>query len=197
MKTIQQSGLKVVCSAATFLLVCLLSQAAMGDGFDLPEGWVPVGDSYPAYHLELSEEAGLDGRGLRIQSREGASGHFGGIAQSIAADDFVGKRVRLRGQVRAIGVSGWAGLWLRVDSEGSSQVLAFDNMSDRPVRGDKDWASYDIVLDVPEGAGSLVFGALLSGQGEIHVDSMELDEVGEDVPLTARPAPRRPQNMSF
>ncbi|MDQ2069006.1 hypothetical protein [Natronospira bacteriovora] len=187
---------------SAFLFVVLTAgicsaTAQAGSEFDLPEGWVPVGDSREAYHLEISEEAGREGRGLRIRSLDSEGGRFGGVAQLIAADDYAGERVRLSGYVRAMSVSGWAGLWLRVDGQNGNQVLAFDNMNNRPIRGDREWDRYEVVVDVSEEAGRVVFGALLSGGGEIHVDAMELEVVDESVPLTRGLPPRQPRNMSF
>lgn len=43
------------------------------------------------------------------------------------------------------------GLWFRVDGT-TGKSLSFDNMQDRAVKGTTEWARYEIVLDVPEGA---------------------------------------------
>ena len=40
---------------------------------------------------------------------------------------------------------------MRVDG-GDGQILSFDNMHSRPIKGTKDWKQYQITLDVPDGA---------------------------------------------
>jgi hypothetical protein len=47
-------------------------------------------------------------------------------------------------------VTGWAGLWLRVD--GSNGMLVLDNVEDRALHGTTDWTQASIVLDVAEQA---------------------------------------------
>jgi hypothetical protein len=39
----------------------------------------------------------------------------------------------------------------------------FDNMDDRPIKGDSEWQQYAVVLDVPSEATALAYGILLSG----------------------------------
>jgi len=103
---------------------------------------------------------------------------FGTLTQAIAADAFRGKRVRLSGWLRTRD-SDFAGLWLRVDPQ-----LAFDNMSDRGVKGTTDWSRFEVVLNVPQEATKLAFGALLAGGGTLWVDDLSLEAVGPDVPVT-------------
>jgi hypothetical protein len=84
--------------------------------------------------------------------------------QEISADAYHGKRVRLSANAKASDVQGWAGLWMRVDGDGS-RPLAFDNMGNRPIKGTTDWKRYDIVLDVAGQATDVAFGILLTGRG--------------------------------
>lgn len=75
---------------------------------------------------------------------------------------------------------------MRIDptDRNSKEVLGFDNMHDRPVTGTTDWTKYEIVLVVPEGASEIVYGALLVGEGQIWIDSADVQIVGNDVPTT-------------
>jgi len=92
-----------------------------------------------------------------------------------------------------------AGLWLRAD--GLSGPLVIDNMQDRPLRGTTDWRRASIVLDVPEQATTLHFGALLSGAGAIDLARPRFEEVGEAVPatvtVTTAPLSDEPQALDF
>ncbi len=55
-----------------------------------------------------------------LRSRENAKGNgFGTWMFAVPPAPFRGKRVRLQGWVEATGVTGWAGLWMRVDGHGS------------------------------------------------------------------------------
>jgi C-terminal processing protease CtpA/Prc len=85
---------------------------------------------------------------------------------------FAGEVVELRGWLRLEDVGGRAGLWLRQD--GRSGVLNLNNMSERSTSGTHDWAEYTITVELDDRARSLAFGALLSGEGTIWVDDLEL-----------------------
>jgi hypothetical protein len=77
-------------------------------------------------------------------------GGFGTLMQMFEAGEMKDKRYRLTGWTKAAGVSGWAGMWMRVDGPAKGKSLAFDNMRDRPIQGTEDWTKHEIVLDVPE-----------------------------------------------
>lgn len=76
-----------------------------------------------------------------------------------------------------------AGLSMRVESLRASQ-LAFDNMEARPVKGTTPWTRYDVVLDVPTDAATIMFGFCREGQGRVWADDFALEVVGLDVPTT-------------
>jgi hypothetical protein len=94
-----------------------------------------------------------------------------------------GNRVRLGGYVRAQDVTGWAGLWMRVDGPDGT-VLAFDNMQNRPIVGDQPFQRAEVVLDLPPGAEQISFGMLLAGDGVVWLDGVSLEAVGPDVSTT-------------
>src|SRR5687768_4575928 len=103
---------------------------------------------------------------------------------TISAAPYRVKRVRLRGGVETANViSGWSGLWLRVDSS-TKEMLAFDNMGKRALRGTLAPAEHAVVLDVPNEAAELAFGVLLSGSGEVWTKQVVIEIVGTDVPTT-------------
>jgi hypothetical protein len=55
------------------------------------------------------------------------------------------------------------------------------------------------VLDVAPEAESVVFGALVFGEGELLLADLVLEEVSRDTPVTGldQHRPRRPQNLDF
>jgi hypothetical protein len=116
--------------------------------------------------------------------------------------------VRLSGWLKTKDVAGAAALWMRVD--GADKTLAFDNMDKRSVKGTKDWAKYEIVLDVPAASQDITFGLLLAGKGRAWVDDFKFEVVDDKVKSTnlleqeipiKRPdggeVPGKPVNLEF
>lgn len=111
---------------------------------------------------------------------------FATIINSIKPEKCIGQRIRYTALVRSKDVTNWAGLWLRVDPADPTinPNLGFDNMQGRPIKGTTDWTKYVIVLDVPQGAANIVYGALLDGHGQVWVDSMNIEIVNKFTPKT-------------
>lgn len=166
---------------ATLLLSVSLSLLA----FDLPKGWAIAGDEAKSYEMGVDKGAGRKGDNAgTIQSKQKSIDGFGTLMQHAVPDKYRGKRVKMSGYIKSKDVNGWAGLWFRVDGNGPDGMLGFDNMETRAVKGTTDWARYEIVLDVPEEASNLVYGALLSGTGKIWFDDIDFEVVTLNVPST-------------
>jgi hypothetical protein len=169
----------------------------------LPDPWFLTGRSALDYQVGLVPGEFLDGSPVaRLRLRPGVTGptDFGALMQSIAATRYAGRRVRFSAQLRGHAVTGWAGLWLRVD--GDRRALILDNMQDRPVRQTTDWAEASIVLDVASEATSLHFGMLLSGAGAVDLARPAFGEASPATPVTAVPdrerqLPDEPQALDF
>ena len=60
---------------------------------------------------------------------------------------------------------------------------------------------YEVVLDVPADATGISFGALLNGRGEIWLNGVKFDVVGQDVHTTGTDGngalPATPVNLDF
>ena len=110
--------------------------------------------------------------------------------------DYRGGRVRVHAQLRSFDVSGWAGLWMRVDDT-SGRTAAFDNMQDRALSGTTDWQSAAVVLDVTAHARSIHFGVLLTGGGAIDVTRLGFEEVDDSVAPTDSPLATGPLGLDF
>lgn len=141
-----------------------------------------------------------DKRVLTIECGRATDGYMT-VMQTIAADDYRGRRVRFVARMKADRVRGWAGLWMRVMSA-DQRVLAFDDMSTRPVRENSDWRDHQVILDVEPSAASISFGVRLSeGSGQVWVDAFRFEEVGPDDPsisINLRPLlPSKPQNLEL
>jgi RNA polymerase sigma factor (sigma-70 family) len=106
---------------------------------------------------------------------------FGVLRQTIRAEKYRGRRVRLTGWLRTRG-EGRAGLWMRVDGE--DLTLALDNMEARPATGTTDWARRALVLDVPAEACEISFGVWRKGPGRAWVDDLVIEPAGADAATT-------------
>jgi len=65
------------------------------------------------------------------------------------------------------------------------------------VTGTTDWKRYDTIVRVDENATRILFGALMSGTGEMYADSFSLEIVPDETPTTAESLPRKPRNLDF
>jgi len=163
-----------------------------------PEGWSfePVAEDAAA---QLDLQAAHGGQAsARVTLGPGFAQEFATLHQAADAAQWRGRRLRYSGWVKADLLSGWAGLWARVDGP-DDRVLALDNMAGRPIRGQSEWARYGVVLDVPAEASRLLFGLLVAGRGTIWLDDVALEAVGGDVPTTKTQVERldQPVNLDF
>jgi hypothetical protein len=174
------------------LVASLVPRVAATDG--VPPGWHLAGTHPENYRTG----ADANGTAFLASKAEGTGAGFGTLMQAVQADEYAGKRVRFRATVRSEDVTGWAGLWMRVDQ--GSKMVAFDNMQTRPIKGSTGWSTYEVVLNVPADATSISFGVLLDSNGGIWLRSAEFGPVGSDVPTTQVPmpqAPGKPVNLDF
>jgi hypothetical protein len=170
-----------------------------------PSGWSGSG-SAPAkdYEVGTAPVAGATGKqAAYIKARPGASpNQFFSLTQCIQAKNYLGKRLRFSARLKSVDASAEQ-LWMRVDGQTAAsdripKVLGFYNMDDRPVTGTTDWARYDVVLDVPAESTGICYGFFLhGGKGEAWADSLSLEPVSKDVPVSQWKAPSTPVNLGF
>ncbi len=169
--------------------------------FALPENWFKAGSKPKSYEMGIDKAAGRDGKNAAtIKSIDKDIDGFGTLMQMCKPGKYLGKRVRMSGYMKSENVSGWSGLWFRVDQEGSKKSLSFDNMADRPIKGTTGWTKYEIVLDVPENASALAFGALLNSTGQVWFDTITFEIVDTSVKTTGKNESdglSEPSNLDF
>lgn len=170
--------------------------------FDLPASWFKAGSKPKSYDMGIDTGKGQDGKNAAtIKSIDKKIEGFGTLMQESMPGKYLGKRVRMSGWMKSENVSAWAGLWFRVDQSGSRESLSFDNMHDRAVKGTTDWKKYEIVLDVPENASMLAYGALLSGTGQIWFDKITFEIVDSSIKTTGSKndsaVQEEPSNLDF
>ena len=88
-----------------------------------------------------------------------------------------GKKIKLSGYVKTENVTNQAGLWMRIDPS-----VDFDNMRDRPIKGNTDWTKYEVELKLkPSKAKKIVVGGLLVGPGKMWIDNLEVTVDGKRI----------------
>ena len=153
-----------------------------------PTGWFLAGSKPAAYETGTDAQVAYNGHpSAYLKAKQPAIDGFGTLMQEFRATKYLGQRVRLSAYVKSEGVQDWAGLWMRVDRE--TKPVSFDNMEDRPIKGTTGWQRYEVVLDVPQNAAGVAFGVLLGGPGTIWLNSVKLETVGTDVPITGKKGP--------
>ena len=98
------------------------------------------------------------------------------LVQAIYAEDYRGGAVTFRGQLRATGLAGQAGLHLAVsgapDGPLSRPLLGHGSSLSAP--GSGDWTWHEVTVPVPGEATVIRFGISLAGRGRIELRGAEL-----------------------
>jgi hypothetical protein len=169
-----------------------------------PAGWSKNGAKSESYVVgvdSLQTWGGMPSAYVESLSSS-VEGGFGGMMQSTSAENYEGKRVKLSGWIKTEDANEGGGhLWLRIDGQERGQMLGFDNMNNRAVKGTADWQEASVVLDVPKGASALAYGFFVQGGGKMWVNGQKIEEVGAEVPSTnmvTKPSlPKAPTNLGF
>lgn len=176
-------SIKIFMKKITALLALCASISVFGQdkvsnfGFEenepLTQKWFGFGDAN--YYVAIDNEVYHSGKAsVTIQSKP-TSKNFQPFSYSIPSD-FGGKKIKLTGYIKTENVAGgYAGFWMRIDPNGS-----FDNMGNRPIKGTTDWTKYEIELDLKAAqAKKIIIGALISGQGKMWMDDLEISVDGK------------------
>lgn len=150
----------------------------------LPLGWYKGGNNPQDYIVGVDYIESMTGKASAfIKAKPGLVSGFAELTQELKADNYRGDRVKLSGYLKVEMVTGWAGMWMRVEDRDGDD-LSMDNMETRPVKGSSDWIKYSVVLDVPLNSEKISFGLLLKGKGQVWVDNFIIERVGTNVPVT-------------
>ncbi len=105
------------------------------------------------------------------------------LAQEIEPDDYRGRTVTFRGELRTAEPDGRAGLALRASSPGRStpapRVASPDPREDpanhiAPATGTGAWTRYEVTAQIPPDANLIRFGVFLNGDGQVELRRPEL-----------------------
>lgn len=177
-----------ICAVFSVGALLALSSLTARSATSLPYNWVLSGSAPKLYSVDVADKT------LRLSS-ETPSKSYGTAMQEIAATYYAGKNVRFSADVRSADVQDWAGLWMSVD--GTGNVLAFDNMQSRPIKGTTEWKNYSVVLPVDASAVKIAFGVLLQSSGTVWIKNLSFGSVGSDVGVTASSALPLAPNLDF
>ena len=156
--------------------------------------WQPESPNYDMSFEKSSELA--DQNIFIIKSVKSKIAGFGTLMKTVQSDLYKGKTVKMTGFVKTEKVKSCAGLWMRVDYY-KAQVLAFDNMQNRGIKGTTDWMKYEVVLFVPNDATSISYGVLLSGTGQVWFKDVNFEVVDDTVEETGSIKGRKNKTISF
>ena len=104
------------------------------------------------------------------------------LAQEIEPDDYRGRTVTFRGELRTAKADGRAGLVLRVTSSGRSappRAASLDPWEDQAnhiafATGTGAWTQYEVTAQIPADANVIRFGVFLNGGGQLELRHPEL-----------------------
>jgi RNA polymerase sigma factor (sigma-70 family) len=119
-----------------------------------------------------------DGRAILAAAGPEPAG-FAFLGQEIEPDDYRGRAVTFRGDLRTTDVADRAGLVLRIPRQGRRPAPP-DPWRDpenhfAPVSGTRDWTRHEVTTQVPADAISIIFGVFLNGRGQIELRNPQLD----------------------
>ena len=122
-----------------------------------------------------------DGRAILAAAVPEPAG-FAFLAQEIEPDDYRGRTVTFRGELRTAKADGRAGLVLRVTSPGHARPLqpASPDPREDPVNhfdfatGTGAWTQYEVTAQIPADANLITFGVFLNGGGQLELRHPEL-----------------------
>lgn len=151
----------------------------------LPEKWSKFASNkgYQVTPDSLVKHSGSRSLRIELSDTTGAS-RFACVSTTIPAV-YEGKQIELRAWVKIENVSAFMGLMLRIDNE-DNDVLAFENLQRKSIKGSKDWALYSVKLNLPKDAVTIFAGPILAGTGKLWVDDVQILIDGKDLSSATR-----------
>ena len=157
----------------------------------LPEDWAAQGwlQAYDAFR----DPAGWGGHGMLVLRSRATleDGAWAAIETRFLANRYRGKRIRYSAEARSEGATGWAGLWMRVESTSHgahpSDSQGPPRLPEQSLKGTTAWARYEVVMDVPASAEAIDVGCLIEGPGALFCAAPKIQEVSAEVPVTHGP----------
>jgi len=146
---------------------------APGRSDDAAPGWFTFEHAIePSYRFTVDTANPHSGeRSMRIDNT--GPDVYGAVAQSIDGKPLAGKRARLSGWLRTHEAS-QGGAMLTLTALVNGALVAYNHMSEAPVKGSTAWTRYTITLTIPARVERVEVGAMLQGKGSLWLDDVEL-----------------------
>jgi len=138
--------------------------------------WLLVGPHLREYTVPDYSAATEDGRAI-LTATVPEPAAFAFLNQEIFADDYHGRTVTVRGELRATDVADRAGLVLRVTTNRPEPRRPADQDPANHfafVTGTGDWTQHEVTAQVPPDANYIFFGVFLNGPGQIELRDLRL-----------------------
>ena len=148
---------------------------AFVDGLDYWE--LAVGSSAEGQPTRQDYSCTAGGRSAALAATVPEPAGFAVLVQVIAAEDYRGRTMTFRGQLRTTDIAGQAGLHLAVGgsaAEPAGALLNHHGGSSLTAQGSSDWAWHEVAMPVPGEATAIRFGISLAGRGRIELRGAEL-----------------------
>jgi hypothetical protein len=147
--------------------------------YSQPGAFVQDWGGGPSETIHFDSTIVYTGKGaVRLERDAKSPNPFTTITKRIPID-FEGKTIEFSGFLRTASVSGFVGLWMRED--GPAGTVQFDNMQSKQLKGTTNWTEYTISLPLDTKAKTLYFGVLLSGEGKVWIDDLNLLVDGKSI----------------
>ena len=145
---------------------------------EMPNGWFNseghVSNVSTKYSVRVvRRDNGVSGSCVVMSRHNADKGEFGSLMQRVQARYLAGKTIKYEGELRAEGIDGWAGLWLRVDGDQTPNLI-FDNMNNRAIQGSTPWTLFELSVKLPEETVWLNYGIVMSGSGRLWADNCRI-----------------------
>lgn len=145
---------------------------------EMPNGWFNseghVSNVSTKYSVRVvRRDNGVSGSCVVMSRHNADKGEFGSLMQRVQARYLAGKTIKYEGELRAEGIDGWAGLWLRVDGDQTPNLI-FDNMNNRAIHGSTPWTLFELSVKLPEETVWLNYGIVMSGSGRLWADNCRI-----------------------
>ena len=174
------------------------------------------------YVVTLDREVRTSGEASALISAKRENDGYVTMFQTSAAASVRGRRVEFSADVRTQGATGGANLLLRAE-DAYGRTVAFDNMQsygadgrpdqhiNRGVKGNTEWSTQHVVVDIPNEAQVITYGVSLFGGGKAWIDNARVEVVTNDmatttprslaplngIPVNPASLTRSPRNLEF
>ncbi|MFV1987248.1 MAG: hypothetical protein ACC682_08195 [Gemmatimonadota bacterium] len=173
---------RLFAASVAFFVLAVPASAAFAQQ---PAGWLLSGENADVYRMRVDRDVVYSGEAsMRLAAWGNRRNREWAVSvQMIDATAFRGQRVRLAGYLRSDDL-GSGGLWMRVDGilDGEAAQLVVDNAEDRRLSDETEWTLQEIVLDVPDESITILFGAMINGDGELWIDGLTLETAPDAEP---------------